>query len=697
MTALHDIHRRRLRLEPLESRHLLTAGPLHVDADSMAETPDGTGWSTAYVDLQSALDQAAALNADAESTNDITAIWLADGLYLPTTNKDGNHSPTDQRNALFAMQSGVSLHGGFAGTEESLDDRVKNPDDSWAHETILSGDLSGDDDPADDETLNDNAFTIVYAFELPEPVVLDGLTITAGNADGPFDTNWEKTFGGGVYAESSHLTITDSTLSGNSAQSYGGGVWSTDGTLTVVNSTISGNVGGGFGGGIYKRRGTLTVDASTISGNSNSRGGGIYVTGDAVATIAGSTISDNSARGDKGGGICVFFATLTVTSSTISGNSTDDYRYGFGGGIDGDHGTLTIIDSTISDNSAVFGGGIRNDRGTTTIANSSLCGNSASSLGGGIRIDGGTLMVTDTTISRNSSGRKGGAIYNDRGTATITASTIAHNSAATAGGGIYVTADDRSLLTLANTIVASNSASENAPDIFGEAAGAHNLISDGSDIIGLSHDVDGNLIGTPAAPIDPRFVRNPSAGPDGVWGTEDDDPGDLRLTADSPAIDAGDNLLLPADEFDLDGDGDTDEPIPVDLWGNPRVENGTVDIGAFEFLDVDSLHPGDANRDGVTDVRDFMIWNAHKFTSGTGWTRGDFDGDDVTDVRDFMLWNANKFTSAAAPAPEAGEMTAEVAACLEGLEGDRPIFVARKSGQSPAAKVVDRLLATYWA
>ena len=82
-----------------------------------------------------------------------------------------------------------------------------------------------------------------------------------------------------------------------------------------------------------------------------------------------------------------------------------------------------------------------------------------------------------------------------------------------------------------------------------------------------------NLVG-----IDPEFVRDPSDGGDG-WGDDpdtvdvdesaNDDYGDLRLTPESPAIDAGDNSLLPADEFDLDGDGDTSEPILFDAEGNP--------------------------------------------------------------------------------------------------------------------------------
>ena len=56
------------------------------------------------------------------------------------------------------------------------------------------------------------------------------------------------------------------------------------------------------------------------------------------------------------------------------------------------------------------------------------------------------------------------------------------------------------------------------------------------------------------------------------------------LVANSPAIGAGSNVSLPPDAFDLDGDGDTSEPLPVDQRGPgfPRLQGHTVDIGAVE-------------------------------------------------------------------------------------------------------------------
>ena len=102
----------------------------------------------------------------------------------------------------------------------------------------------------------------------------------------------------------------------------------------------------------------------------------------------------------------------------------------------------------------------------------------------------------------------------------------------------------------------------------------------------------------------PQFLRNPNDGGDG-WGDDpttpdldesaNDDYGDLRLIPGSPAIDAGDSTAIPADAFDLDSDGDTDEPVPFDIAGTPRrlddpqtTDTGVgpapvVDMGAYEF------------------------------------------------------------------------------------------------------------------
>ena len=105
----------------------------------------------------------------------------------------------------------------------------------------------------------------------------------------------------------------------------------------------------------------------------------------------------------------------------------------------------------------------------------------------------------------------------------------------------------------------------------------------------------------------------------GTPGDPDDDvwvDGDYRLSAGSPCIDAGGNAAVPADELDLDGDGDFDEPLPFDLDGHPRFvddpntpdtgagEPPIVDMGAYEFQVLPPLCAGDMNCDGVADYDD---------------------------------------------------------------------------------------------
>jgi len=117
--------------------------------------------------------------------------------------------------------------------------------------------------------------------------------------------------------------------------------------------------------------------------------------------------------------------------------------------------------------------------------------------------------------------------------------------------------------------------------------------------------IEGGWVGEGNLDADPLFVRNPSPGDDGTWGTADDDYGDLRLRANSPAVNAGNNALLPADAADLDGDGDTAELLPLDLAGNPRVIGLAVDMGAYEVQNrapVAAADPYSMEEDGVLTV-----------------------------------------------------------------------------------------------
>ena len=81
-------------------------------------------------------------------------------------------------------------------------------------------------------------------------------------------------------------------------------------------------------------------------------------------------------------------------------------------------------------------------------------------------------------------------------------------------------------------------------------------------------DVEGGWPGTGNIDGDPLFVQP---------GTDN-----LRLSIGSPCLDMGSNDALPADTLDVDGDGNTTEPIPYDVDGQLRIQNGTVDMGSYE-------------------------------------------------------------------------------------------------------------------
>ena len=124
--------------------------------------------------------------------------------------------------------------------------------------------------------------------------------------------------GGGLYAKGS-ATLSLTTLSKNHASVFGGGLFVAGGsTASVLQTTLSENSAGSHGGGVFVS-GTATITQSTLTGNTAVTGGGL--TNNGVTRVALSTLAGNTATG-VGGGIATFGPDLrtTVAQSTISGN-----------------------------------------------------------------------------------------------------------------------------------------------------------------------------------------------------------------------------------------------------------------------------------------------------------------------------------------------------------------------------------------
>ena len=315
--------------------------------------------------------------------------------------------------------------------------------------------------------------------------------------------------------------------------------------ITVRNGNAS------IGGGI-RNCGTLTLSGTTVVGNTAAgRGGGIASTGSGFeyeTTIAASRVSGNAA--DDGGGISTMH-TLTLSNSSVSGNVANDD----GGGIYDESPAfhaLTVERSTVAGNTAGDdGGGIyKLSIGELIITDSAVSGNTASiffGFGGGIHVTpGGSFRaaIQNSTISGNVAGGGGGIYFDSRGDLTLTNTTTSHNSP----HGISFVRGLFATVTLKNTIVADSCAGP-------ITSAGHNLDSDDTCNLTEPGDLPANdpLLGPLQDNGGPTFTH--------------------VLLAGSPAIDAGDNADCPATDqrgvarpFDGDGNG-----------------TATCDIGAFEI------------------------------------------------------------------------------------------------------------------
>ncbi|BAY60356.1 polymorphic membrane protein [Calothrix brevissima NIES-22] len=308
----------------------------------------------------------------------------------------------------------------------------------------------------------------------------------------------------------------------------------------------------------------VVVTGGKISSFSTNGGGGIRVDYNGALDLYNTTISGNSAESSTWGGGIYNDGTVYLRNSSINNNKGSD-----GGGIL-NSGTLIATNSTISNNTSGSGGGIYNFD-TLTLINTTVSNNTASSSGGGILGNGssGSIALVNTTISGNSAGTAGGGIYTTGGGVTnILNNTITNNtvSGSLGGGGIYGS------VNLKNTIVAGN-------------FNNYNNQGTGKDIQGTVNGNNYNLIGSLAGASGTVGTGTDIVNPNPGLGTLQNNGG-LTLThallPGSPAINAGNNSLIPVDTQDIDGDGNTTEPTPYDQRGLTRVVGGTVDIGAFE-------------------------------------------------------------------------------------------------------------------
>ncbi len=209
------------------------------------------------------------------------------------------------------------------------------------------------------------------------------------------------------------------------------------------------------------------------------------------------------------------------------------------GGVMRSYGTLAYNACTFSNNYAnTFGGAIYNG-GVGAVTNCTFVGNQAGISGGAIGNEG-ILTVVNSTFDGNTANQTGGAIMNIYSSSRtyLYNSTLTGNAANNAGGAL----DNYGTLLIYNSIVSGNTAPT------------------GTNIHGNVLDSENCLIDSAATNI---FATGQLANNGGPTET-------IALNPFGPAINAGNNALIPAG-------------ITTDQRGLPRINDGTVDIGAVRI------------------------------------------------------------------------------------------------------------------
>lgn len=373
-------------------------------------TGDGSSWAAATSDLQAAIN--------ASESGDM--VWVAAGTYQPTELIKSSKKTSKS----FMLKDGVSLYGGFAGTETSLDERevganafdmknatILDADDAVADEWVrviadattyrwewqlTSNQVTG--------TKGNSSHLLYSASALTQPTVIDGFTLKGANAN----VYNAKASGGAVYAPGT-VDIRNCRFIENSAyftaeatdsNSYGGAAYLSGGSMkncyfsrTYCHSSYGNGIGGAVyaqnsnisdcvfedcvgldgGGAVYLRGGSL--DNCTFSRCYSSQGGAVYNNGGSVSRIV---IED--CRALSGGGV---FNNGSLKDAKIYGCYADATEYSEGGNI--------------------YGGAVYNYAGDIS---GILAYNNTSWDGGGIYLRSGRLInatVQNNTV-RNAAG-----------------------------------------------------------------------------------------------------------------------------------------------------------------------------------------------------------------------------------------------------------------------------------------------------
>ncbi len=321
---------------PVEAEEASEIGEIvYVDDDATGEN-DGSSFVDAFTSLQEAIDYAGAAY---ELTGTEVELWVAEGIYYTGS----------ERSDSFILRTGVTVYGGFDGTESSADERNYSE-----NKTILSGEIG------DISIKTDNSYHILIG---ADDAILDGFTITGGYADG-VDGEIYDNKGGGILnylagkrvrpSETPTLgfdiVVNNCIFTDNYAEE-GGAIYTYHGGNLEVNNCSFINNKAQYGGAILERAGTNAIYSNCIfTGNSAVyKGGASFVDYGAMVQFYYCEFEENISK-TAGGAIYV----IDRASQEVQ-NETDFYL------IDENWESLTDIFSAVYIDGCTF---VNNTAGT---------------------------------------------------------------------------------------------------------------------------------------------------------------------------------------------------------------------------------------------------------------------------------------------------------------------------------------------
>src|SRR5690554_1870680 len=462
-------------------------------------------------------------------------------------------------------------------------------------------------------------------------------------------------YGGGMYNDSGTLTLTDVNFTNNTSVESGGGLNNyTPNEVIVLNGVVFTENTAGYSAGGVALYGGNTVFTNVIFDNNiaeNSDGGGLYVS-NTTATFTDISFTNNETQSGGNGG-AVFISESTADFSNA--HFTSNHTLGLGGAVVITESIAAISNSTFIDNDALLGGGLLvEDQSTITLNDILFDGNKAPTSSSGMAVGGAMAVLNEseatiqnTHFKNNEASEFGGALANEAATITIINSLFTGNKASNLGGGAIANIVD---LNLINTTISQNGET-NVP-----GGGLYNLqgtFTMGNSIIWDNIGDISNIYNATGAVIFGNYSLYDAANSSNEGTFICDDcifinpefenvaGGDFSLSGTSPALDAGDpntNLLV----FPTDGNNN-----PIDITGNARVTNNTIDMGAYEYsvLSTDdfsglqiALYPNpvydmlymetDANIESISVYtivgQHIQTWKNQKSINISGYTAGNY-------------------------------------------------------------------------